>query len=302
MNAKKLKSAEIQLTDPRDLYPKPPFKKQKRISLPASTEEMNPRPDHGEGSYVGSGKLQGLTAVITGGDSGIGRAVAIAFAREGASVAIVYHQSQADAESTAELVRESGSEVLLIKGDLKKESFCEKLVVRVLKQFGKLEILVNNAAYQQTEDELEEFSTQVFDDVFKTNVYAPFWLSRAALASIPAGGSIINTVSIQAFTPSPELLPYAASKSALLGMTKGLAKLAMEQGVRVNAVAPGPVWTPLIPATVDMEKTKNFGDNTLFKRPAQPAELAPLFVWLASPEASYVTAEVFGATGGRTPY
>jgi NAD(P)-dependent dehydrogenase (short-subunit alcohol dehydrogenase family) len=294
--------ARVQLVDPREAYPKPPFRKQSELDLPAGTGEMNPRPDHGESSYRGNGKLKGLTSIVTGGDSGIGRAVALAYAAEGAKVAIVYHQSTEDAESTAELIREKAGEVIVIQGDLKSEPFCMDVIEQVVDHFGALEILVNNAAYQQTEEELEEFSTKDFDDIFKTNVYAPFWLARAALSKIPPGGSIINTVSIQAYSPSPELLPYAASKAALLGMTKGLAKLAIEHGVRVNAVAPGPVWTPLIPATVGKEKTRNFGDNTLFKRPAQPVELAPLFVWLASPEASYVTSEVFAATGGRTPY
>ena len=292
----------ISLVDPRKAHPRPPFKNQRRLELPASIAEMNPQPDHGESSYVGNGKLRGLTALITGGDSGIGRAIALAYAREGAQVVINYFQSRDDADSIVELIQEAETEAIAFQGDLRKESICEKLIERTIRHFGTLDILINNAAYQQTEDELEEFSTQVFDQIFKTNVYAPFWLSRAALPKMTAGGSIINTVSIQAYAPSPELLPYAASKSALLGLTKGLAKLAIEYGVRVNAVAPGPVWTPLIPATVDLSKTKNFGGNTLLKRPAQPVELAPLYVWLASPEASYVTGEVFGATGGRTPF
>ncbi len=291
----------VELVDPRQAYPQPPFKRQKMIAVPGHLDEMDPRPDHGEETYQGTGKLTGLSAIITGGDSGIGRAVAIAYAREGANVAISFLSEDEDANATAEVVRAAGVKALVLKGDLQDESHCESIIDQVEQEFGRLDILVNNAAFQRTEEELDDFSTELFDRVFKTNVYAPFWLSRAALKKMTAGGSIINTVSIQGLTPSPELLPYASSKSALIGLTKGLAKLAIEHGVRVNAVAPGPVWTPLIPSTVAEEKMRNFGSNTLFERPAQPVELAPLYVWLASPEASYVTAEVLGATGGRTP-
>ncbi len=296
-----VKQTAVKLIDPREAYPKPPFKNQKAISSSATTVKMDPQPDHGEKSYRGSGRLQGLSAIITGGDSGIGRAIAIAYAREGANVIVGYHSSKDDAHETVGLVEEAGVKGLAVQGDLQEESVCESLIDKAISEFGRLDILINNAAYQQTRDTLEEFSTEVFDRVFKTNVYATFWLSRAAVPKMTPGGSIINTVSIQGYTPSPELLPYSASKSALLGMTKGLAKLAMQHGIRVNAVAPGPVWTPLIPSTVDLEKAQNFGADTIFERPAQPAELAPLYVWLASPEASYVSAEVFGATGGRTP-
>jgi NAD(P)-dependent dehydrogenase (short-subunit alcohol dehydrogenase family) len=291
----------IELKDPRKVYPQPPFNEQDLIQPPGTLEEMHPRPDHGEESYHGTGKLRGLTSVITGGDSGIGRAIAIAYAREGANVVISYLNETADAEETAGWVREAGVGALTVRGDLQNEELCNSLIEKSLNEFGRLDVLINNAAFQTTEDDLSDFSTDLFDRVFKTNVYATFWLCRAALEKMSPGGSIINTVSIQGFSPSPELLPYATSKSALIGMTKGLAKLAIEHGVRVNAVAPGPVWTPLIPSTVAFEKMRNFGDNTLFKRPAQPVELAPLYVWLASPDASYVTAEVFGATGGRTP-
>lgn len=289
----------VQLVDPRELYPGPPFK-QKKIDLPGKTSQMTPRPDHGEETYRGSGKLQGLSALITGGDSGIGRAVAIAFAREGANVAINYLSESEDAAETKELIEQAGVKGLAIEGDLSNEAFCKKLIERVFDEFGSLEILVNNAAHQEVRQELDEFSTELFDQTFKTNVYPTFWLCREALSRMPAGSSIINTASIQGYAPSPQLLPYAASKSALLGITKGLAKLAIEHGVRVNAVAPGPVWTPLIPASLEADHVEKFGGNTLFKRPAQPAELAPLYVWLASPEASYVTAETFEATGGRT--
>lgn len=294
-------SERVKLNDPRSIYPSPPFNQQSQLDVPGMVAEMSPSPDHGEKSYRGSGKLRGLSALITGGDSGIGRAVALCYAREGANVAINYLSETEDAEQTVELIEAAGVKALSIEGDLREQSFCESLVEKTVSAFGGLEILVNNAAYQQTHDDIDEFSTEEFDRVMKTNVYATFWLSRAAMEHLPPGGSIINTTSIQGFDPGGYLLPYASSKSALLGMTKAMAKLAIKHGVRVNAVAPGPVWTPLIPSTMPVAKVRNFGDNTLFERPAQPIELAPLYVWLASPEASYVTGEVFGCTGGRTP-
>lgn len=294
-------STAIDLTDPRTAYPQPPFKNQQRIQLPGATAEMNPTPDHGEDSYQGSEKLKGLTAIVTGADSGIGRAIALAYAREGANLVISYLKESADAERTVELAEQAGSPILSFPGDLKQEAYCQSLVDEATNHFGRLDILVNNAALQDTRDHVEDFSTKLFDDIFKTNVYALFWTCRAALPVMSAGGCIINTASIQGYQPSGNLLPYAATKSAVLGMTKALAELAMQHGVRVNAVAPGPVWTPLIPSTMSEEKFQNFGANTLFQRPAQPAELAPLYVWLASAEASYVTGEVYGATGGRSP-
>lgn len=269
--------------------------------VPGRQSAMDPVPDCGESSYRGSGKLTGKRAVITGGDSGIGRAVAIAFAREGADVAISYLSETKDAEETARWVREAGRQALLLPGDLQEEATCKKIIDRTFDEFGGLEVLVNNAGYQETKDSIEEMSTELFQRIFLTNIFATFWLSKAALSRMTPGGSIINTVSIQGYAPSAYLLPYSTTKSGLLGFTKGLAPMAMEHGVRVNAVAPGPVWTPLIPSTMPPEKFKTFGEDTAFERPAQPAELAPLYVWLASPEASYVTAEVFGATGGKTP-
>ena len=292
---------EVTLVDPRTAFGKPPFSKQQPLKKPGSTAEMNPTPDHGEESYIGSGKLKGLNALITGADSGIGRAIAIAYAREGANVVINYLSEDADAEQTKFLVEDAGVKGIVIRGDLCEEAFCEQLIVQSIKELGSLEILVNNAAYQQIEEAIEDFTTEVFDRIFKTNVYAPFFLCRAAMQHLPPGGSIINTVSIQGYNPSAMLLPYATTKSALIGMTKAIAKLAMEHGIRVNAVAPGPVWTPFIPSSMPKEKYKNFGEDTLFGRPAQPAELAPMYVWLASPEASFVTAEVYGCTGGLTP-
>ncbi|TWU01733.1 SDR family oxidoreductase [Neorhodopirellula pilleata] len=291
----------VQLIDPRQAYARPPFSKQQPIEMPGTTGEMNPTPDHGEETYRGSGKLKGLSALITGADSGIGRAIAICYAREGADVVINYLSESEDARETCALVEQAGSKAITIEGDLREESVCESLIKKTVDGLGKIDILVNNAAYQETRETIDDMSTELFDRIFKTNVYATFWLCRAALDHLPPGGSIINTVSIQGYNPSPQLLPYATSKSALLGMTKALAKLAMEKGIRVNAVAPGPVWTPLIPGSMPKAAFEKFGEGTLFERPAQPIELAPLYVWLASPEASYVTAEVFGATGGKSP-
>ncbi len=291
----------IELKDPREIYAKPPFDQQSKIKMPGKTSEMIPTPNHGESSYQGSGKLRGLNALITGSDSGIGRAIAVCFAREGANVAINYLSETADAEQTANLVDDCGVRSAVFQSDLTSESNCQELINNSVNELGSIDILVNNAAYQETRESVEAFSSDLFDRIFKTNVYAPFWLSKAAIGKLPAGGSIINTASIQGYNPSAHLLPYSATKSALLGMTKGLAKLAIEHGIRVNAVAPGPVWTPLIPGSMEKEKIEQFGANTVFGRPAQPIELAPLYVWLASPEASYVTGEVFGCTGGRTP-
>ncbi|QEG00471.1 putative oxidoreductase YghA [Stieleria maiorica] len=292
---------DVHLTDPRDAFAKPPYPDQEAFAMPGTTDKMNPTPDHGEQSYRGSGKLKGLNALITGADSGIGRAVAIAFAREGANVVINYLCENSDAEETKTVVEAAGVKAVTCGGDLRDESFCNELIDRSVDQLGSLEILVNNAAYQETANSIDEFSTELFDRIYKTNVYAPFWLSRAAMEHLPAGGSIINTVSIQGYNPSAYLLPYATTKSAMIGMTKAMAKLAIKRGVRVNAVAPGPVWTPLIPGSMPKDKFENFGADTLFERPAQPAELAPMYVWLASPEASFVTAEVYGCTGGKTP-
>lgn len=299
MSTKTETAERIKLVDPREAYATPPFEQQQAISLPGKTGQMDPEPDHGEQWYRGSGKLRGLNALITGGDSGIGAAVALCYAREGANVAINYLSETEDAEQTAEHVKQAGGKAVVLQGDLREESVCNRLVAQTIEEFGSIDILINNAAYQEIRQDIDEFDTEMFDRIFKTNVYGTFWLSRAALPKMPAGGSIINTVSIQGYDPSPYLLPYSSTKSALLGMTKGLAKLAIEQGVRVNAVAPGPVWTPLVAGSMPDGKIEQFGKNTLFKRPAQPIELAPLYVWLASPEASYVTAEVFGCTGGR---
>ena len=271
--------------------------------LPGSGTEgdMVIKPDHGEDSYKGSGKLQDKVALITGADSGIGRAVALAFAREGADVLISYHTSEEDARESAQAVEQAGRRAVLVQGDIREEETCSALIEPAFTAFGKLDILVNNAAFQSTHDNIEEFTTEEFDRAYKTNVYAMFWLCRAAVPRMKPGSSIINTVSIQSFNPSPNLLPYASTKGAIANFTKGLSKMVGEKGIRVNAMAPGPVWTPLIPATMPEEKVQTFGKDTSFKRPAQPAEMAPIFVFLASDQASYVTGEIYGATGGSTP-
>lgn len=264
---------------------------------------MHPRADHGEESYVGLGRLDGRTALVTGGDSGIGRATAIAYAREGADVLISYlPEEEDDARVTCEWVEKAGRTAIAVPGDIQEESHCAALVERAFADLGGLDILVNNAAYQFTEEAIQQITTDQFDRAFRTNVYAMFWLCRAALPRMAPGASIINTASIQAYSPSPNLLAYAATKAAIVNFTKSLAQTAMKQGVRVNAVAPGPVWTPLIPSTMPKEKVQQFGEQTAFGRPAQPAEIAPLFVFLATDDARFVTGEVYGVTGGQTPY
>jgi NAD(P)-dependent dehydrogenase (short-subunit alcohol dehydrogenase family) len=291
-----------QSTDPRSAGPQPEYP-QAPISYPGSDAEMTPTADHGEDSYQGLGRLEGKRALITGGDSGIGRAVALAFAREGADVAISYlPEEQADADESTQWIEQAGRRASQVPGDLQDESYCRALVARVAQEFGGLDIVVNNAAFQSTHDDIADLPTDEIERTFRTNVYATLWICRAALPLLPPGGSIINTASIQAFTPSPNLLAYAATKAAIVNLSKGLAPMAMKRGVRVNVVAPGPVWTPLIPATMPEEKTKQFGANTAFERAAQPVEIAPLFVFLASNEARFVSGEVYGATGGQTPY
>jgi NAD(P)-dependent dehydrogenase (short-subunit alcohol dehydrogenase family) len=288
-------------SDPRHAYARPPFKNQKSVDLPGTLDQMSPKAEHGETSYVGHGRLEGKVVLITGGDSGIGRATSIACAREGATVVLGYLNETDDAEDTRKLAEAASGKAVKVRGDLTDEAACQTLVDAALEVDGRIDVLINNAAYQETRGSLDQMESSLFDRVMKTNLYAPFWMSKAAMPKIPAGGSIINTVSIQGYDPSPMLLPYATTKSALIGMTKAMAGLAIEQGVRVNAVAPGPVWTPLIPATMPMEQVEGFGGSTAFGRPAQPIELAPLYVWLASDQASYVTGEVYGATGGKSP-
>jgi NAD(P)-dependent dehydrogenase (short-subunit alcohol dehydrogenase family) len=286
--------------DPRKLYPQPPYSEEKQPP-PGREEKMSPKADHGESSYKGSGCLQGRHALITGADSGIGRAVALAFAREGADVAISYLSEEADARETERLVTEAGRQALLLPGDIGKQSVTEDIARKTLDQFGTIEILVNNAAFQRSYDKFEDIPDDEFEETFKVNVFAMFRLCKAILPQMKAGGTIINLASIQSFDPSENLIAYASTKAAIVSFTRSLANHAIEKGVRVNAVAPGPVWTPLIPATMPAEKVKKFGSQTAFGRAAQPAELAPVFVFLASDQASYVTGEVYGVTGGQMP-
>lgn len=290
----------IEIANPRKAGPQPPFS-QAEIAPPGQTAEMNPQPDHGEQTYQGNGLLADYATVVTGGDSGIGRAVAIAFAREGADVIISYLSEERDAQETAKWVEEAGRKAVCVRGDLQSESFCDDLIKACISRFGRIDVLVNNAAFQSTHSDVKELPTDEFDRAFKTNVYGTFFLSRAALREMKAGGAIINTTSIQGFDPSGHLLHYAATKGAIANMTKTLAEMAIGKGIRVNAVAPGPVWTPLIPSTMPPEKVEQFGKDTLFGRPAQPAEVAPVFVFLASTLATYVSGEVYGVTGGRMP-
>jgi NAD(P)-dependent dehydrogenase (short-subunit alcohol dehydrogenase family) len=288
--------------DPREAGPKPPLPQQPQTH-PGSMHLMNPPADHGEETYEGTSKLQGRVAIITGGDSGIGRAVAIAFAKEGADIVLSFlPEEQADADDTASVIEKAGARVMKVAGDIREVETIDQLISATDSHFGRLDIVVNNAGYQMFHEDIQEVSPDELDHTFRTNVFATFLLSQAALKKLPAGGVILNTTSIQAYDPSPQLVAYAATKAAILSMTKSIAELAIKQGVRVNAVAPGPVWTPLIPSTMPVEKVKTFGANTGFGRPAQPIELAKIFVFLASDDASYVTGEVYGATGGRTPY
>jgi NAD(P)-dependent dehydrogenase (short-subunit alcohol dehydrogenase family) len=288
--------------DPTQQYPQPEYPEQdQRDQHPGLEGEMRPEPEYGYDTYRGLGRLEGQTAIITGGDSGIGRAVAIAFAREGADVAISYlPEEEPDARTTAHWVEDAGRKAVLLPGDIRDEEFCRRLVADAVDGLGGLDILVNNAAYQMSQDEgLRGITTDQLDRVLRTNVYALFWITKAALDHLPKGGSIINTTSIQAYEPSPQLLDYATTKAAILNFTKGLAQQLAPEGIRVNAVAPGPIWTPLIPATMPEEKVEQFGADTPLGRAGQPAELAPAYVFFASQESSYITGDRIGVTGGR---
>ncbi|AGJ59104.1 short-chain dehydrogenase/reductase SDR [Streptomyces sp. PAMC 26508] len=259
---------------------------------------MDPPPDHGEDSYRGHELLLDRKAVVTGGDSGIGRAVALAFAREGADVLLTFlPEEESEAEETARLVEQAGRRAVPVECDIREEGACLALVERAVSEFGRIDVLVNNAAYQMSQpDGIAAISTAQFDRVVRTNLYGMFWLCKAALPHIPSGGSIINTTSVQAYKPSPHLLDYAMTKGAIVTFTQGLAQMLASDGIRVNAVAPGPVWTPLIPAT--MPDTTEFGKQSPLGRPAQPAEMAPAYVFLASSNASFITGEIMNATGG----
>ncbi|KKO66096.1 putative oxidoreductase YghA [Janthinobacterium sp. KBS0711] len=281
-------------------YPRPPFPVQQQ-TWPGLASRMQPRPDHGETSYKGSGRLMGRKALITGGDSGIGRAAAIAFAREGADVAINYLPAEEpDAQEVLQLIRAAGRKAVAIPGDIKSEAFCQRLVSEAARQLGGLDILVNNAGRQFSCDSILDISTAQFDETFKTNVYAMFWITKAAVPLLPAGASIINTASVNAYDPGENIIDYAATKGAIMIFTKGLAKQLAKQNIRVNAVAPGPFWTALqVTGGQSPDKIPTFGQDTPMGRPGQPAELAAVYVLLASPESSYATGQVYGAVGGR---
>jgi NAD(P)-dependent dehydrogenase (short-subunit alcohol dehydrogenase family) len=279
-------------------YPQPPFPSQQQ-PMPGETDAMRPVPDHGETSYKGCNRLQGKKAVITGGDSGIGRAVAIAFAREGADVLISYLTEDRDAHETERLVEEAGRKAVLIPGDLQYPDHCRAVIAKAVSEFGGVDILVNNAAHQATFKSIQDISDEEWELTFKVNIHAMFYLTKAAVPHMKPGSSIINTASINADTPNPTLLAYATTKGAIQNFTAGLAQLLAGKGIRANAVAPGPIWTPLIPSTMPEEAVKNFGKQVPMKRPGQPAELATTYVMLADPLSSYVSGATIAVTGGK---
>jgi NAD(P)-dependent dehydrogenase (short-subunit alcohol dehydrogenase family) len=287
------------LEDPTTKYPKPPFNPQSQ-PWPGLAGKMDPRPDHGETSYKGSGRLMGRKALITGGDSGMGRAAAIAYAREGADVAINYYPTEEpDAKEVIDLIRKAGKKAIAIPGDLRDEAFCKKLVGQAIEGLGGLDIVVNNAGRQQNHASILDISTEEFDATMKTNIYAPFWIIKAALPHLKPGSVIIATTSEQAYDPSEDLYDYAQTKAATMNYVKSLAKQFAPKGIRVNGVAPGPIWTPLqVSGGTTQEKLKNFGGQTPFKRPGQPAELASIYVQLAAGDASYATGQIYGSSGG----
>ena len=287
------------LDDPTTKHPKPPFPRQSQ-PWPGLASRMQPRPDHGETSYRGSGRLNGRKALITGGDSGMGRAAAIAFAREGADVAINYYPSEEpDAREVAELIEAEGRIAAPIPGDLRDEAFCRELVREAAERLGGLDIVVCNAARQQSHDSILDISSEEFDATIKTNIYAPFWILKAALPHLKPGATIIATASEQAYDPSPELYDYAQTKAATMNYVKSLAKQLGPKGIRVNGVAPGPIWTPLqVSGGASQDKLEKFGGQTPLGRPGQPAELASIYVQLAAADASYATGQIYGASGG----
>jgi NAD(P)-dependent dehydrogenase (short-subunit alcohol dehydrogenase family) len=289
----------LKLEDPTTKYPKPPFKEQSQ-PWPGLVSKMDPVPDHGENSYKGSGRLAGRKALITGGDSGMGRAAAIAYAREGADVAINYLPAEEpDAREVIDLIKAAGRKAVAIPGDIREESFCKKLVETAVDSLGGLDIIVSNAGRQQTHASILDISTEQFDWTMKTNIYAPFWIIKAALPHLPPGSAIIGTTSEQAYDPSPELYDYAQTKAATMNYIKSLAKQLGPKGIRVNGVAPGPIWTVLqVTGGSTQEKIQKFGSNTPLGRPGQPAELASIYVQLAAGDASYANGQVYGSSGG----
>ncbi len=292
--------APPELENPVGKYPKPPFPEQSQ-PWPGLAGKMNPRPDHGEKTYKGSGRLAGRKALITGGDSGMGRAAAIAYAREGADVAINYLPAEEpDAREVIDLIKEAGRKGVAIPGDIRDEDFCRKLVAEAINALGGLDIVVCNAGRQQTHASILDISTEQFDWTMKTNIYAPFWIIKAALPSLNPGSVIIGTASEQAYDPSPDLYDYAQTKAATMNYVKSLAKQLAPKGIRVNGVAPGPIWTALqVSGGATMEKLKNFGGSSAFGRPGQPAELASIYVQLAANDASYATGQIYGSSGGN---
>jgi NAD(P)-dependent dehydrogenase (short-subunit alcohol dehydrogenase family) len=279
-------------------WPEPPFPKQKQ-PMPGLTARMKPVPDHGEDSYKGSGRLKDKKAVITGGDSGIGRAVAIAYAREGADVLISYLDEHEDAEATKQLAEAAGRKAVLVAGDIQDSAHCRKIIAKAVSEFGGIDILVNNAAHQASFKEIADISDEEWELTFKVNIHAMFYLTKAAVPHMKPGSAIINTASINSDMPNPILLAYATTKGAIQNFTAGLAQLLAEKGIRANAVAPGPIWTPLIPSTLPEESVTNFGKQVPMKRPGQPAELATAFVMLADPLSSYVSGATIAVTGGK---
>jgi NAD(P)-dependent dehydrogenase (short-subunit alcohol dehydrogenase family) len=277
---------------------KPPFPHQ-RQPMPGRTDQMRPRPDHGEQSYRGSGKLAGKKAVITGADSGIGRAVAIAYAREGADIVIAYLNEHDDAKETQRLVQEAGRRAVLVAGDIGSSKHCRAIIDKAVAELGGIDILVNNAAHQATFKSIEDISDEEWELTFRVNIHAMFYLTKAAVPHMKEGGAIINTASINADKPNPTLLAYATTKGAIQNFTAGLAQLLAEKGIRANTVAPGPIWTPLIPSTMSEETIEEFGKNVPMKRPGQPAELATAYVMLADPLSSYVSGATIAVTGGK---
>jgi len=293
-------SSPENMEDPTTKYPKPPFEEQSQ-PWPGLASKMNPRPDHGEKSYKGSNRLKGRKALITGGDSGMGRAAAIAYAREGADIAINYFPTEEpDAREVVDLIKAEGRKAVAIPGDLRDEAFCKKLIEDAVNSLGGLDIVVCNAARQQSHAYILDISTEEFDHTMKTNIYAPFWIIKAALPHLQPGSVIIGTTSEQAYDPSPDLYDYAQTKAATMNYVKSLAKQLGPKGIRVNGVAPGPIWTPLqISGGATMEKVKQFGSDTAFGRPGQPAELASIYVQLAANDGSFATGNIYGSGGGK---
>lgn len=286
------------MEDPQKKHQQPPQPKQQQ-EMPGSEAQMNPKADHGEESYRGCGKLQGKKAIITGADSGIGRAVAIAFAREGADVLISYLEEDEDAQETANWVEKAGKKAILVRGDVSEEEHCKHIVQRAIEEFGQVDVLVNNAAFQMSRESLQDVPSEEWDYTFRSNIYSIFYLCKAAEPHMKKGSTIVNSSSINAYIPNPGLLAYAATKGAIQNLTANLGQLLAEKGIRVNCVAPGPVWTPLIPASMPPDKVKNFGKDVPLQRPAQPAELAPAYVLLASEDSSYMLGSTVQVTGGK---